>query len=105
MSNRFWRALPLYAATDTEHTVFTLPRSRRSQAPSPLPDQRVAMLLSTALAGTLPSSVLAIAHTPDHRVGVIRMHAPGVGVGVAVPVGVGVGGTGVLVGVGVIGVG
>src|SRR5688572_93927 len=76
-------------------TTCVAPRSRRSHCPSPLADQRVDRLLSTALAGTLPSFVLAV--TPE---------APGVisdvagGVGVAVGVGVTDGEVGVGVGVG-----
>src|SRR5262245_38264745 len=44
----------------TRLTVRTAPRSRRSQAPSPRPDQRVFRLLSTALPATLVSLVLAV---------------------------------------------
>src|SRR5687767_14164353 len=76
-------------------TVRVAPRSSCSQAPSPLPDQRVARLLSTALPGTLPSFVLAV--TPEAP-GVISDVAGGVGVGVGV--GVADGEVGVGVGVG-----
>src|SRR5205809_102146 len=42
---------------------FEAPMSSWSHAPSPLPDQRVARLLSTTLPGTLVSLVLAV--TPE----------------------------------------
>src|SRR4026209_2081309 len=60
MSNRFCRVVPSWTATLTRVTVAVPPRSRRSQAPSPWPDQRVARLPSTAPAGRLVSLVLAV---------------------------------------------
>jgi hypothetical protein len=67
-----------------------------SQAPSALPDQRVARLPSTVLAGRLPSFVLAVTAEAG---GVISVSTPGAVVGVGV--GVGSTGLGVAVGVGV----
>src|SRR5262245_14521829 len=79
-----------------EASVYVDPRLKRIQAPSPLPDQRVARLLSTTLAGTLPSLVLAVTALPATGISKIP---PGTGVGVRV--GVGVTGAPVAVGVGV----
>jgi hypothetical protein len=55
----------------TRLTVRTAPRSKRIQAPSPKPDQRVARLLSTALPATLVSLVLAVT---AEAAGVISMY-------------------------------
>src|ERR1044071_4091134 len=60
ISNLFMRVLPEKTATFTDVTRCNSPRSSVSEAPSPLPDQRVVRLPSTALAGTLPSLVLAV---------------------------------------------
>src|SRR5438046_1018705 len=82
--------------------VRVVPRSSFSQAPSPFPDQRVARLLSTALAGTLPSFVLAVTAEPAGVISTNAGVAVGGGVRVATGVGVGVGlGVGVAVGDGV----
>jgi hypothetical protein len=92
-SNVLLRVLPLYSATRTCPTVRGEPRSSSSHWPSPLADQRVDRLSSTALPGTFPSFVLAI--TPEAP-GVMSVNVPP-GVGVAVGTGVGVNGGGVLV--------
>src|SRR5262249_51963154 len=57
------RTSPLKNAILTKPTDFTEPRSNWSHCPSPLADQRVSRLLSTAFDGTLPSFALAV--TPD----------------------------------------
>src|SRR5262245_17612576 len=57
------RALPLKNAILTKPTDFTEPRSNWSHCPSPMADQRVSRLLSTAFDGLWPSSELAV--TPD----------------------------------------
>src|SRR5688572_18522248 len=84
----------------TRVTVWEAPRLNVIDWPSPLADQRVVRLLSTALAGTFPSFVLAEAPEPP---GVIS-ESPGTDVGVAVGVGVAPGVVGVGVGVAVGGV-
>src|SRR5215208_5831778 len=63
-SNVLVRTSPSKNAIFTKLTVFDDPRSRRIHWPSPCADQRVARLPSTAFAGTLPSSVLAVTDVP-----------------------------------------
>src|SRR5437762_194852 len=83
----------------TRVTVRTVPRSSLIHCPSPLADQRVDQLLSTALPGTLPSLVLAV--TPAAP-GVTSTSAGGTGVAVGAEVAVGRGvGVGVAPGIGV----
>jgi hypothetical protein len=62
-SNRLRRMLPWYAAVLMWPIDIGEPRSNFTQAPSPLPDQRVARLLSTVPAPTLVSLVLVV--TPE----------------------------------------
>src|SRR5687768_7219692 len=82
-----------------EHSVRTAPRSKRIQAPSPFPDQRVPRLLSTVAAATLLSLVLAETEEPESAA---SEQAAVVGRGVGDAVGVVVGrGVGVVVGLGV----
>src|SRR5262245_43204302 len=63
-SKRLRRASPWYTATLMRETVFGPPRSSWIHAPLPLPDQRVARLPSTTLAGRFPSFVLAVTAEP-----------------------------------------
>src|SRR5947207_13827950 len=82
------RASPLYQAMPTLQRVSSAPRSSAIQEPLPRWLQRVARLLSSTLAGTLPSSPMARTLC---AVASAQLLGPGVAVGFGAGVGVRVG--------------